>query len=118
MAQGCLSDDALILYLHGEMKKVAAEVVYQHLATCDSCAKRKERLVEIGETVEWFFKGEKLVKEDEQVTNGPVVDTPTTEQLLEWLTDVTCPATDGCRVEHDGTCPHGYPSWLKYLGLI
>lgn len=27
-------------------------------------------------------------------------------------------ATDGCRVEMDGTCPHGCPSWLLELGLI
>ena len=27
-------------------------------------------------------------------------------------------ATDGCRVEPDGTCPHGHPSWLLRLGLI
>ena len=27
-------------------------------------------------------------------------------------------ATDGCRVEPDGVCPHGHPSWLLKLGMI
>jgi len=27
-------------------------------------------------------------------------------------------ATDGCYVEEDGVCPHGYPSWLLYYQLI
>lgn len=27
-------------------------------------------------------------------------------------------ATDGCTVEPDGTCPHGYPSWLIQLGYM
>jgi hypothetical protein len=27
-------------------------------------------------------------------------------------------ATDGCRVEEDGVCPHGYPSWMLYYQMI
>lgn len=27
-------------------------------------------------------------------------------------------AEDGCRVETDGRCPHGYSSWLLVLGWI
>jgi len=27
-------------------------------------------------------------------------------------------ATDGCTIEPDGVCEHGYPSWLMYLGYI
>lgn len=27
-------------------------------------------------------------------------------------------ATDGCAVEPDGVCPHGYPSWLIQMGVI
>ena len=41
---------------------------------------------------------------------------PTTEELEEML-DVAL-ATDGCRVEPDGYCPHGCPSWMIVLGLI
>lgn len=29
-----------------------------------------------------------------------------------------CPATDGCWVEPDGTCPHGAKSWLLEWGMI
>jgi hypothetical protein len=32
--------------------------------------------------------------------------------------DDVCDATDGCRVEPDGRCPHGCSSWLVELGLI
>jgi len=39
-------------------------------------------------------------------------------QLEEWLMDGVCEATDGCRVEPDGRCQHGKPSWFLALGLI
>ena len=32
--------------------------------------------------------------------------------------DELTPTLDGCYVEPDGHCPHGYPSWLLYLGMI
>jgi len=31
------------------------------------------------------------------------------------LVKAVCPKR--CKVEIDGTCPHGRPSWLYYLGL-
>ena len=34
------------------------------------------------------------------------------------LGDCDCFAADGCQVEPDGTCPHGYKSPLLVLGLI
>ena len=43
---------------------------------------------------------------------------PSEEQLEEWAMDSVCEATDGCIVEHDGTCPHGCKSWFLELGLI
>lgn len=44
---------------------------------------------------------------------------PDIETLIQWLEeDGGCEATDGCWVETDGTCPHGYRSWLVELGLI
>ena len=38
--------------------------------------------------------------------------------LQEWEEQGGCQATDGCWVEPDGECEHGYPSWLIYLELI
>ncbi len=32
--------------------------------------------------------------------------------------DGVCPAADGCCVEPDGECEHGWPSKLLALGLI
>jgi hypothetical protein len=41
------------------------------------------------------------------------------ETIFEWLLmDGDCEATDGCLIEPDGVCPHGYPSWLIQLGMI
>ena len=48
----------------------------------------------------------------------PTDPEPTVEQLNEWIYDGICDATDGCRVEPDGICEHGHPSWLIHLGLI
>jgi len=45
-------------------------------------------------------------------------DEPTIEQLMEWSDDGVAEATDGCRVEPDGYCEHGCPSWLIELGYI
>jgi len=45
-------------------------------------------------------------------------NTPSLDQLKEWLQDGICEATDGCIVEPDGTCEHGCSSWLVELGLI
>lgn len=48
----------------------------------------------------------------------PTVEEPDLETLEEWFMDTVCEATDGCIVEHDGRCPHGYPSWFLQLGMI
>ena len=49
----------------------------------------------------------------------PTQPEPDQEQLEEWMEEGGgCEATDGCWVEPDGTCPHGHPSWLLYLGMI
>ena len=34
------------------------------------------------------------------------------------IIDCVCPAADGCRVEPDGQCMHGWPSKLIALGLV
>jgi hypothetical protein len=49
----------------------------------------------------------------------PTTDPPTDEDIESWIMDMEdTEATDGCAVEPDGTCPHGYPSWLRYMGII
>lgn len=48
----------------------------------------------------------------------PTTHEPDVDQLTEWEAAGGCEATDGCWVEPDGTCAHGYPAWLLYLGLI
>lgn len=49
----------------------------------------------------------------------PTTEAPTLATLFDWLLmDGDCEATDGCSIEPDGVCPHGYPSWLMQLGMI
>lgn len=48
----------------------------------------------------------------------PTTEVPTEEQIEEWMLDSICDATDGCSVEPDGVCSHGYPSWLLHMGLM
>ena len=43
---------------------------------------------------------------------------PDDDELIDMLSDGECYATDGCIIEPDGTCPHGYPSWILWLGMI
>lgn len=45
-------------------------------------------------------------------------ETPSVKQLEEWDFDGICEATDGCRVEPDGRCPHGHTSWLRVVGIV
>lgn len=40
------------------------------------------------------------------------------EDLDEAIAEGVIDAADGCRVELDGVCPHGYPSPLRLLGII
>ena len=44
--------------------------------------------------------------------------TPSIKTMENWMENGVAKATDGCRVEPDGHCPHGKPSWLLELGLI
>lgn len=43
---------------------------------------------------------------------------PSIKTMERWSMDGVAEATDGCRVEPDGICPHGNPSWLLKLGYV
>lgn len=43
---------------------------------------------------------------------------PSIKTMERWISDGVARATDGCRVEPDGTCQHGCPSWLIRLGYM
>jgi len=49
---------------------------------------------------------------------SPTKPEPTMDVLEDWMMDGTAESTDGCIVEPDGTCEHGHPSWLRYLGIM
>jgi hypothetical protein len=48
----------------------------------------------------------------------PTTPEPDLEQLMKWLFEDECEATDGCTVKNDGSCPHGHPSWLLRLEFV
>ena len=48
----------------------------------------------------------------------PIIERPGEDELWAMLFDGVCPATDGCDVEPDGTCPHGHPAWPRRMGLV
>lgn len=43
---------------------------------------------------------------------------PSVKTMERWMADGIARATDGCKVEPDGTCPHGCESWMLVLGMI
>lgn len=43
---------------------------------------------------------------------------PSTRTLEKYSDDGICPTPDGCKVEPDGTCQHGWNAWLLILGAI
>lgn len=43
---------------------------------------------------------------------------PSSKMLDKWTNDSVCRSVDNCKVEPDGKCPHGYESWLVFLGMV
>ena len=43
---------------------------------------------------------------------------PSVKTMEKWMMDGVIPAIDGCRVEPDGSCPHGYPSKMMAMCII
>lgn len=43
---------------------------------------------------------------------------PSIKTMERWVSDGVAKATDGCKVEPDGICPHGCKSWLLVAGVI
>ena len=46
------------------------------------------------------------------------VKVPSMKSIEKSIIDGVCKTPDGCKVEPDGFCSHGYPSWAILLGLI
>lgn len=43
---------------------------------------------------------------------------PGLRSMEKWMNDAVCPTPDGCRVEPDGTCEHGWNAWLLIMGVL
>ncbi len=43
---------------------------------------------------------------------------PSVATMERWMDNGIAPTPDGCEVEPDGTCEHGFRSWLVIFGMI
>lgn len=62
--------------------------------------------------------GEPRGQEDKDMKEKPKKEPPSITTMERWVDNGVARATDGCKVEPDGICPHGKPSWLLELGYI
>ena len=62
--------------------------------------------------------GVTLEQYQERFPNAIRVHLPTMATVENWSDTGIARAMDGCHVEPDGNCPHGYPSWMLVLGVI
>ena len=60
----------------------------------------------------------KEINEGESKEDKDMEEPPSEEKMMEWMGYGVAEATDGCRVELDGYCEHGNPSWFIELGII
>lgn len=69
---------------------------------------------------EYFEEYSDSDNDDVNIWPAPTVPQPDMDEMMEYAVFETgdVEATDGCIVEPDGVCPHGYPSWPKYWGLM
>lgn len=70
---------------------------------------RKVRTLKSGVTLEQY---------KEKYSSAIKVSVPSEKALEKWNNDGKCRAVDGCWVELDGKCSHGYNSWLVELGYV
>ena len=63
-------------------------------------------------------EGVTLAQYKEKFPDAIQVKVPSVKTMEKWDENGYCKAVDGCRVEPDGICSHGYPSWLMAMGLI
>ena len=54
----------------------------------------------------------------EKYPSAVKVRKPSIKTLEKWNDDCKCKTIDGCWVEPDGHCSHGFDSWLLALGWI
>ncbi len=62
------------------------------------------------------------IKQEDYLQKHPeakIVDSPPSMEMMgEWVNDGVAEALGGCRVEPDGECEHGFPSWVRAMGYI
>lgn len=63
-------------------------------------------------------EGVTLQTYQEHYPDAIAVKPPCFKTLERWSSDCGCKAIDGCWVEPDGQCEHGFDSWLLAMGMI
>jgi len=66
----------------------------------------------------WLRSPEYFSKYKEALPSAIKVKIPSKKSLKKWISTGVAKSVDGCSVEPDGVCPHGYPSWLIVLGYL
>ena len=69
------------------------------------------------ESGKWILKGWENTDCNKEIQISILHKSPSFVSLYNWSTNGFSKALDGCKVEPDGDCPHGYPSWLKVMGM-
>jgi hypothetical protein len=65
-----------------------------------------------------LYLEEMNMENNESIVKKPKRRMPSLKTMERWVYDGVAKATDGCKVEPDGVCPHGKNSWLIELGMI
>ena len=63
-------------------------------------------------------QGVTLAMYRERYPSAIKVRKPSVKTMEKWDNDGFCRTLDGCKVEPDGRCSHGFNSWLIELGYI
>ena len=63
-------------------------------------------------------EGVKFEGYKEKYPSAIKVRVPNMATMNRWVSDCISKTPDGCIVEPDGMCEHGYPSWLRVLCFI
>lgn len=119
MKDSCPSVNLIRRYVNADLPPVKTAAVERHLARCAACSARRDRYRLFNQMLaRCFTRGREIPEALPADLLPPTVPRPTTRQLADWLAGQTAQATDGCEVETDGICRHGYPSWLVHLKFI
>jgi len=85
---------------------------------CQSIFAQQKAIEAIAQWTEELYAEDWLEKSTVVEPSNESNHRPSLSDLSAWMEEGGCEALDGCWVEPDGHCEHGYPSWLLHYSLI